>query len=279
MDIQAALDCIAADAQRGDIVFPTHTDIALRVQRMLDDPDCSIDALGKLVANEPLLSARILGIANSIAYNPGGRTISDVKTAISRIGFSTLRALAASVVVRQMQGMSADPAHRAMAAKLWEHTTHVASLSRLLARRVTRQNPDAAFFAGIVHEVGSFYLISRAGAFPGLLDAGSNLEIWHEDGEAAVGRAVMQALEVPDTTLQAMETLWSGYLAMPPASLGDTLLLANELSPVESPLDVLEGMSRKGMAVELELVIDDETLTGILAESAEEVASLTAALR
>ena len=41
--------------------------------------------------------------------------------------------------------------------------------ARVLARRVTRQNPDAAFFAGIVHEVGSFYLISRAADFPGLL--------------------------------------------------------------------------------------------------------------
>jgi hypothetical protein len=76
-----------------------------------------------------------------------------------------------------------------------------------------------------------------------------------------------------------METLWSGYLAMPPASLGDTLLLADELSPVESPLDALAGMSRRGMSVELELSIDDETLSSILEESAAEVASLSAALK
>lgn len=278
MDIQAALDRVAADAARGDIIFPTHTEIALRVQRMLDDPDCAVEALGKLVAAEPLLSARVLGIANSIAYNPGGRTISDIKNAISRIGFSTLRALAASIIVRQMQGMSANPAHRALAARLWEHTTHVASLARLLARRVTHQNPDAAFFAGIVHEVGSFYLISRADSFPGLLDNGSNLEQWSGEGEAQVGRAVLKALDVPGSTIDALETLWSGYLAMPAASLGDTLLLANELAPVESPLDSLDGMSRKGMFVELELLIDDETLSEILAESAEEVASLAAAL-
>ena len=76
-----------------------------------------------------------------------------------------------------------------------------------------------------------------------------------------------------------METLWSGFLAMPPTSLGDTLLLADELSPVESPIDALAGMSRKGMKVELEVVIDNETLSSILAESAEEVSSLIAALK
>jgi HD-like signal output (HDOD) protein len=276
-DAQSALDAIAADAARGDIVFPTHTEIALRVQRMLDDPDCAIDTLGKLIAAEPLLSARVLAIANSIAYNPGGRPVTEVRNAIARLGFVALRALAASIIVRQMQDMSRTPADRAFAARLWEHTANVAALARVVARRVTRQNPDAAFFAGIVHEVGSFYLIARAGDYPGLL--ASNLEAWHGAGEAVVGRAVMRALDVPPHILDAMETLWSGYLAMPPSSLGDTLLLADELSPVESPLDALAGMSRRGMSVELELSIDDETLSSILAESAAEVASLSAALK
>lgn len=277
MDVRAALETIAADAERGDIVFPTHTDIALRAQRLLDDPDCAIDALVKLISAEPLLSARVLAIANATAYNPGGRAITDLKNAISRIGFATLRALATAVIVRQMKEMSSRDEHRALAAKLWEHTAHVAALARVIARRVTRQNPDAAFFAGIVHEVGSFYLIARASHFPGLLEA--DLEPWHEDGEATVGRAVLGALEVPAHILDAIESLWSGFLALPPVSLGDTLLLADELSPVESPIDALSGMSRKGMDVELEVLIDDETLTEILAESAEEVASLIAALK
>ena len=277
MDVRTALEAITADAARGDIVFPTHTEIALRVQRLLDDPDCSIDALGKLISAEPILAARVLGIANSIAYNPGGRAINDLKSAISRLGFASLRALAAAIIVRQMREMSKDAEHRSLAGKLWEHTAHVAALARVIAKRVTRQNPDAAFFAGIVHEVGSFYLISRASVFPGLLT--SDLELWHGVGEAAVGRAVLQALEVPAHILEAMETLWSGFLAMPPTALGDTLLLADELSPVESPIDALAGMSRKGMKVELEVVIDNETLSSILAESAEEVSSLIAALK
>jgi len=73
--------------------------------------------------------------------------------------------------------------------------------------------------------------------------------------------------------------MWVGFLALPPASLGDTLLLADQLAPIESPIDALAGMSRKGMAVDLEMLIDDETLSQILAESADEVASLSAALR
>lgn len=277
MDISSIFAAIAADAERGDIVFPTHTDIALRVQRMLDDPDCAIDALGKLIAAEPILAARVIGLANSVSYNPGGRAITELKSAISRLGFAALRAITAAIVVRQMKEMSSDAAHRALASRLCEHTANVAALARVIARRVTHQNPDAAFFAGIVHEVGSFYLLARADAFPGLF--GNELDPWPGDAEAQVGRAVLRALEVPDHILDAIETLWSGFLAMPPHSLGDTLLLADRLSPVESPLDALDGMSRKGMAVELEVLIDDETLSDILAESSDEVASIIAALK
>ncbi|KAB2911926.1 MAG: HDOD domain-containing protein [Dechloromonas sp.] len=234
MDVEGALQTITAEAERGNMIFPTHAEIALRVRRLLDDPDCSIEQLSKLISAEPLLAARVVAIANSVAYNLSGRTSTDLRSAISRLGFNTLRTLATAVVVGQMAGMAQTPEHRALAARLWEHTAHVAALARVIARRVTHQDPEAAFFAGIIHEVGGFYLIARAAAFPGLLD--SDLEAWVGEREAQVGRCVLRALEVPDSILEATETLWGGYLAMPAESLGDTLLLADRLTPVESPL-------------------------------------------
>jgi len=215
-------------------------------------------------------------MANSVAYNPSGRSSSNLRGAGSRIGLKTLRTLATAVVVRQMQEMPPTPEHRALAARLWEHTTQVATLARVIARKVTGQDPEAAFFAGIVHEVGAFYLISRAAAFPGLL--AGDLDSWHGEGEALVGRAVLKALGVPANIMAALEALWDGYLAMPPESLGDTLLLADELATTESPLATLSGMSRNGLAADIDLVIGEEMLQDILADSAEEMASLIAAL-
>lgn len=277
MNTQAALDKIIADATRGEMIFPTHAEIALRVQRALDNPDCSIDQLSKLISAEPILSARVVSIANSVAYNPSGSTMSDVRSAVSRLGFSTLRTMATAVIVRQMQGMSHSTEHRLLAGRLWEHTAHVAALARVIARRVTKQDPEAAFFAGIVHEVGGFYLISRASAFPGMLESG--LATWYDEGEAPIGRAVALALGVPANISEGLSALWGGYLAMPPQTLGDTLLLADQLSPIESPLYELAGMGGKGVRAEIELLIGDELLSSILADSAEEVESLSAALK
>jgi hypothetical protein len=79
--------------------------------------------------------------------------------------------------------------------------------------------------------------------------------------------------------MEAMEGLWDGYMAIPPKSLGDTLLLASQLAPVESPLAQLAGNAREGTRVDIDVSLDKEMLSGILTESAEDVASLIGALR
>jgi HD-like signal output (HDOD) protein len=277
MDERKALEEIAASAARGELVFPTHAEMALRVRRALDDPDSSVDQLAKLIQAEPLLAARVVGMANSVTYNRSGRPIVDIRKAITSVGFKTLRALATAVVVRQMEEMPKTPAHRELAIRLWEHTAHVASLAYVIAKRVTHQDPDTAFFAGIVHEVGGFYLISRAADYPGLFE--TEIPDWDGQEEAHVGRAVLKVLAVPEPVMTAIEALWEGMLAMPPETLGDTLLLADQLAPVESPLSTLAGMSREGVGIKIDLAIDDETLSGILEDAAEEVKSLTSALK
>ncbi len=280
MDVQAILTDIAGTATRQELIFPTTTQMALKVQRILDDPDCSIDQLAKLVAADPLLATRVVAVANSVIYNRSGRPIDDVRSAVSRVGFNTLRVLAAAVVVRQMEGMARHPEHRELAVRLWEHTAHVAALCQVIARRVTHVNPDTAFFAGIIHEVGGFYLISRAGDYPGLLEGeDGSLLAWDEGGAAEVGRAVLKRLDAPAAVQEAIEGMWQGYLAMPPQSLADTLLLADQLSPVESPLSQLAGNGREGIAANIDIALDEETLSGILQESSAEVASLIEALR
>ena len=74
--------------------------------------------------------------------------------------------------------------------------------------------------------------------------------------------------------------MWAGYLTLPPETLGDTLLLAKQLTPVDSPLDDLAGEGRGGMeGAQIDVALGEETLSGILEESAAEVAAMDAALR
>ena len=116
-----------------------------------------------------------------------------------------------------------------------------------------------------------------AASFPGLLDG--PLQGWYRSGEVRLGRVLLKALSVPQDVVDAIEVMWKGYLALPPETLGDTLLLAEQLARVDSPLNALAGQGEGMDRAQIDLALGEQTLSGILEESAAEVAGLTAALQ
>src|SRR5471030_1677614 len=255
MDRLAALSHIAAQASRGELSFPANVRASVKLQEALSDPDCHFEAAAKLIQADPLLA---------------------VRSAVQRLGVRTLQSLVAALIVRQIGNQIADPALRAHAAQLWEHTAHVAALSQVIARRVTHVDPDTALFAGIVHEVGGFYMLSRAELYPGIMDG--EPEDWIAHGETEIGRGVIRQLAVPAPVSRAVEAMWVGMRALPPETLGDTLLLANDLAPVLSPLYERPGATSLLAARTIDFAVGDGTLDSILRESAHEVESLYAVL-
>lgn len=269
---------MATAAAQRELVFPTSAELDLRIKQALDDPDCSVDQAARLIQAEPLLAARVVSMANSVSYNRSGRAITDVRQAVSRLGFRTLRSLTMSMLVKQISGRADQPQLKAAVRQLWEHTAHVSALAHVIARRVTHQDPETALFAGILHEVAGFYLIARAKDDPGLV-----LPIprdWQGNGEYLLGAALLEMLDVPPAIVGAIADLWGGFYAIPPASLGDTLLLAEALAPVPSPLYWAPAKGDEALVgkPQIEFVLDEETLSSVLAESAEEVQSLIKAL-
>ncbi|MFY9315754.1 MAG: HDOD domain-containing protein [Burkholderiales bacterium] len=290
MDRLDSLRILVAEAASGELAFPTSAAAARRVRDALDDPDCEVAEAARLIQTEPLLSARVVAVANSAAYNRSRRVVTDVRGAVTLLGFRTVRSLATALMVRQMAGTPKAPAHRELALQLWEHSAAVAAMAQVVARMITHQDPETALFAGVVHEIGGFYLISRAEDFPGLLDGdpGEWLGEDQEEGgpadrrrtpESDIGRAVLKALAVPEPVAAAVEVLWKGYLAFPPASLGDTLLLADQLATVKSPMLRAHGTQSRAPAGAIDMVLQEETLGGTLEDAAEEVESLAKALR
>jgi hypothetical protein len=275
MDRLEAFNTIASEAARGELAFPTSVEASLKLQRALNDPDCHIDAAARLVQAEPLLAARTVAIANSVAYNRSGNEVTSVKSAVQRVGFRTLGALVAAVIVRQLDSKIANPALRAKAEQLWQHSAHVAALAQVIARRVARIDPDTAMFAGIVHEVGGFYLLSRADEFPGLLDP--DPDNWQPASEEIITREVMNKLGIPEPVASAIEGLRDGFLGVPPESLLDTLLLANHFAPVASPLAQPREETPQAESV-VDLFIDDEMAKRLLEQAEKDVASMNAAL-
>lgn len=277
MDCSEALRKLAQEAASGDLVFPTHTHVAVQVRLALDDPEIHIDKAAKLVQSEPMLAAKVVAMANSAAFNRVGGTLTDTRSAVARLGITLVKAVATTVILRQLS-ISQNPAHESLASRLWEHSAHVAALSYVLAKRVSRINPDTALFAGIVHELAYFYLIARAADYPALLQAGLETA-WLSGGKTLVEDAVFKSLALPREVVAAIVGMRGSSFTLPPVNLTDTLRLADSLTPIDNPLEPAGQARQAETIVALSTrVIADRTLAEILEESADDLAALVKSL-
>lgn len=284
MDKSAILSALAAEVAQGRLVFPTSANVAMSIREKLEDPDCSLDSVIRLIQAEPLLSTKVVAVANSVVFNRSGKKITDVRSAITLVGMQTVRNLATVIVVQQLTGPQSKSER---VTQLWQHSAYVAVLAQVIARRVTKQNPETAMFAGMIHEISWFYLLAREKHYPGLIDE-SMASSWDSDEdleddselecEITIGTAILKALFVPDSVIAEIIYLWRGYLAFPPTTLGDTLLIANQLALVKSPFTLPLNQIDSDARVNIDLLTDETTLSDILKDSEDEVRSLTEAL-
>lgn len=273
MNKQEALELIVEQSGRGELVFPTNMTGALKLQQALDDPDCHLDAAAELVLAEPLVAARLVAISNSVAYTRFGGHVTDVQTAVKLLGFKPLRALVAAIVVRQLGSGIADVSLRDKADLLWRHCANVAALSKVIAREFTDIDPETAMFAGIIHEIEGFYLLSRAIEFPALLDVDRNAS--SRELQALLARNVMRVLKIPKPVIAAVETILLDKGCKPPVSTGDVLSLANALAMRNSHLPDWPDVDGACPVPELEFALDNKTLSGVLRTTDEEVKAMT----
>ncbi len=271
------LEDIARDLSGDEITFPTFLDITFQVRSALKDPNLSVEQLAKLVGAEPLMSAKIIRMANSVALNPSGREVADVKTAILRVGMEAVRTVSFAVAMEQLLKSKQMQPFEGISRRLWEHTSHVAALCRVLARKVARINGDEAMFTGLVHDLGVFYLMSRAANFPELVNDPVELHAllvgWHDN----IGHALLSALGSPESVLLAVQEHETDREIKAIDNLSNVLYVANKIANRTAGWrdPELDGVVDTSV---LDDLFDAETLAEIIDESEDEVLSLKSAL-
>ena len=130
-DFEAQTRALAArieqELEEGHLNFPTSMEVSLRIKQLADDPDSSIDSIITAVRAEPVLSAKVIRMANAILLNPYGTHITSITNAVRRIGLAALRCLAFAVAAEQIIQDHRSPHLRALAVDLWRHSTDIAS--------------------------------------------------------------------------------------------------------------------------------------------------------
>jgi HD-like signal output (HDOD) protein len=156
-----ATEVTAASLTAGIKDLVTLPDVALRIARMVEDPNSSATDIGREISNDAALTARLLRIANSAAYGQS-RQIATLSRAITLLGVRQVRDLTVGLTaIRAFDGISNDLVTMEV---FWRHSVLCAVAAGQIATRRNAPRAESPFVAGLLHDIGQLVLFSRAPA-------------------------------------------------------------------------------------------------------------------
>lgn len=277
-DAFSFIQALALELSAGKIDIPSFPDVAVRVRKVLADDNVDAAKVARVVGSEPALAAKLLQISNSVAMNPRGQRVAELRTAIARMGLSMVRSASIAFAMEQLKQAPALAPLRKPLNELWERSVKVAAMAFVVARSWSRVNPDTALLAGLMHGMGRVYILTRAVNHPGLFADHAAYQQIVQDWHGSIAKAVLESWEISPEIIQAVEhyaDLDRSYNG--PADLTDVLTVADLLVSFHTDPAALEVHMREVRAAS-RLGLDVQTCQKVLQETAGELASLRSAL-
>lgn len=136
--------------------LPTLPIIFEKILETIDDPKSSASILQETIKNDQSITAKILNMANS-AYYGYSKRVSELSRAIVILGFDMVKNIALSVSVLSMfpekNGNNLFDKE-----KFWLHSIGCGYLGKIVAEYSHFYEPDKAFIACLLHDVGKIVL-------------------------------------------------------------------------------------------------------------------------
>ncbi len=269
---------LAAELSTGKVDLPAFPEIAIRVRRVLSDPDCTVNQVVRVVGSEPSLAARILRISNSAALNHSGRLIADLRSAVNVLGYNMVRTAAMSFAMVQIRNANKVKGLEPLLDALWRRSTLVAAFSYVLARSCSKLPPDEAMLGGMMHGIGKLYVLTRAVNHPDLFSDGTPFDALIDEWHAPIGKAILENWEFSEAMADAVGRQDDHSKDEPgDPDLCDVIAIAivmasqpSDIAGIETPLHDLPGARRLGL--------DKARAADVMVECDAEVTALSSAL-
>ncbi|HLA75633.1 MAG TPA: HDOD domain-containing protein [Gammaproteobacteria bacterium] len=191
------------DIEHNRIVLPTLPEVALKVRKVVDDPNANVGQIAKIVATDAALSARLIQVANSPLLR-GRVPVDSLPSAIARLGNKLMRNLVTSLLMEQLH-QSRSPQLQKHLKSLWVHSTEVAAISHVLAAHFTTLKPDEALLAGLIHDIGALPILARAQKIEELMEDSTALNRIIAQSHTRIGKAILEAWEFPPELIAVPE--------------------------------------------------------------------------
>ena len=272
--------------EKDNLLIPSMPTIAIQCMKVLEDPNQTFSAVGKLVGKDPVLASRVLRLANSAAF-PGKCSVTSLEQAIARMGTEGLKLALVNYSMYQAFSSKNERIQSSFRG-IWEHSLAVALLAKDLADRLPgpqKPDPGVAYLAGLLHDVGkpvvgallleAEKLISdKKSEFPWI-----NHNVWKRvvaSSHRRVGTALARKWNLPSEISSAIEGS-STFDPSVPASFANLVCMANAFAKQQGlyagdvDASQVDDLVAKGQRL---LGLSDETLANFRAGIYQRVGTL-----
>jgi len=137
--------------------LPSLSAVVVELLSSMEASDVDVHVLGAKIALDQSLAAKTLRLANSSFYGVASQ-VTSIDRAIAVLGFHSIRTLVTACAVTG--SFPASDAGDFDFKGFWRHSVATAACARLLAAHL-KLNPETAFTAGLLHDIGSLVLVTR----------------------------------------------------------------------------------------------------------------------
>jgi HD-like signal output (HDOD) protein len=182
---------LATEVSKGSVDLPCFPEVVFRIRRALADPDTTAEKTVTLIGAEPRLAARLLQTANSAAFNTSGKPLTDLRSAITRLGHQLVQSATMAYAVQQLKHAESLRSIAKPLSELWNECISVAAVCHAAAKR-TKVSPDEAFLTGLLHGLGRLYIMVREVGHPETLGTDHAFLDLVADWHPSIGKAVLE---------------------------------------------------------------------------------------
>lgn len=210
---------------------PTIPVLLLRILRVVDGERAAARDLVDLMQRDQALAGRVLRLANS-GFFGCSREVGSLARAVMLLGFATVKNLALGIKIWETMATRGGTSFTV----LWEHSTLVGAAARLIARHTRTVDPDEAFTAGLLHDIGKVVLrLHFATLYDAVVAAGgaTPLVVRERDAfgvdHACAGAWLGSSWRLPEAIVDACREHHDEVGAGAPCSIPVIVNLANRL--------------------------------------------------
>lgn len=161
---QDIVEAFEADLKSNNLALPSFPDVAMRIRKLLRDPNVGADDIAEAITSDPAITVKLLKACNSALY-PSTNPITTCQDAVVRLGFETTRQLVNIFAMKELFA-SKSPILQTHMRKLWADSREVAAIAFVLAEITPGMDPEVALLAGLLHDIGTIPVLQYIERYP-----------------------------------------------------------------------------------------------------------------